>query len=142
MKDDIAESDCVMRKTIWSILLGLLGIFVGWFWLQEKQLTRSTLTDEPMPSNPEPVKMKAEDAPVQTKLERVGVEKDDLTQIRGIGAVFQTMLYDMGILTFRDLAEQTPEQLAEHLPRITAERIRRDEWIEQAKHLRDNHATT
>ncbi len=62
--------------------------------------------------------------------------KDDLTLINGIGPAFEKALNTVGIHTFAQLAEQTPENLAARMAtRITAERIRRDRWIEQARDL-------
>lgn len=59
---------------------------------------------------------------------------DSLTEIDGIGPAFEQALNQVGITTFAELARQKPDELAARLPaRITADRIRRDQWIEQAK---------
>lgn len=63
-------------------------------------------------------------------------EPDDLTLIDGIGPAFAEDLQRIGIHRFSQLAEQDPDTLAETLNvRVTAERIRRDKWLEQAKAL-------
>jgi large subunit ribosomal protein L21 len=62
--------------------------------------------------------------------------RDPLTHINGIGPAFEKALNDIGIYTFAQLANQDVDDLASRLrARITAERIRRDHWIEQAKFL-------
>jgi len=64
-------------------------------------------------------------------------EKDDLTQIIGIGKVFERTLHDLGIFHFRQIAAFGPAEIA----RINSElkefkgRIEHDDWIGQAKEL-------
>ncbi len=64
-------------------------------------------------------------------------EKDDLTQIIGIGKVFERTLHDLGIFHFRQIAAFGPAEIA----RINSElkefkgRIEHDDWIGQAKDL-------
>lgn len=63
-------------------------------------------------------------------------EPDPLTEINGIGPAFEQALNALGIRTFADLARQNADDLARRLSarvRVTAERIRRDGWIEQAR---------
>jgi len=64
--------------------------------------------------------------------------KDALIDIKGIGPVFVERLHAVGITTFAQLAAQDPDALAEKLGGIaTADRIRRERWIEQAKEMSD-----
>jgi len=64
-------------------------------------------------------------------------EVDDLTQIIGIGKVFEATLHDLGIYHFRQIAAFGPAEIA----RINSElkefkgRIEHDDWIGQAKEL-------
>lgn len=64
-------------------------------------------------------------------------EGDDLTQIVGVGKVFESMLHDLGIYYFRQIATFGPSDLA----RVNAElkefkgRIENDDWIGQAREL-------
>ena len=64
-------------------------------------------------------------------------EGDDLTKIVGIGKVFESMLHDLGIYYFRQIATFGPSELA----RVNAElkefkgRIENDDWIGQAREL-------
>lgn len=78
-----------------------------------------------------------------SRIPRVGVEPpaegegDDLKQIVGIGKVFESMLHDLGIYYFRQIATFGPTELA----RVNAElkefkgRIEHDDWIGQAREL-------
>jgi class III poly(R)-hydroxyalkanoic acid synthase PhaE subunit len=64
--------------------------------------------------------------------------EDDLTAIKGIGPKMMEKLYEQGIRNFARLAEmntQLAEQLDETLQ--TQGRILRDDWIGQARKLRD-----
>jgi len=64
-------------------------------------------------------------------------EVDDLTQIVGIGKVFQQTLNDLGIFSFRQIASFGPSDVA----RVNMElkefkgRMEQDDWIGQAKDL-------
>jgi capsular exopolysaccharide synthesis family protein len=61
-------------------------------------------------------------------------EPDPLTEIKGIGPALEKALNELGILTFDQLANQEPYTLAKRLgPFLTANRICRDGWIEQAR---------
>ena len=59
---------------------------------------------------------------------------DDLTKIKGIGPVLKRKLNDLGIITFRQIADFTPDDIA----RVNGVldfpgRIEREKWVEQAK---------
>ena len=64
-------------------------------------------------------------------------EPDDLTEIVGIGKVFEQMLHDLGVFHFRQIAAFGPADVA----RINSElnefrgRIEHDDWIGQAREL-------
>lgn len=64
-------------------------------------------------------------------------EKDDLTEIKGIGPAFQKKLNMLDICSFRQLSEldgEAVERLAEIIE-VFPERIHRDNWIGQATKL-------
>ncbi|MCC7447152.1 MAG: DUF4332 domain-containing protein [Anaerolineae bacterium] len=62
---------------------------------------------------------------------------DDLTIIDGIGKSYARLLYEMGVRTFAELAERDPGELArQSRGRISAQRIRNQDWIGQARQLR------
>ena len=60
--------------------------------------------------------------------------KDLLTEIEGIGPTYEQALNLLGITTFEQLAAQDAYTLASRMAsRVTAKRILRERWIEQAK---------
>lgn len=64
----------------------------------------------------------------------LNVLSDDLTRIKGIGPVLQVKLNNLGIVTFKQIADFT----AADIDRVNNEldfsgRIERDNWVEQAK---------
>ncbi|MEO5956859.1 MAG: hypothetical protein ABIR36_14380 [Nitrospiraceae bacterium] len=66
-------------------------------------------------------------------------EKDDLTEIHGIGPAFERALSNMGIVTFRQIAQwdaKNLKQIADQLETLP-ERITRDQWIARAKKLHE-----
>ena len=66
-------------------------------------------------------------------------QKDDLTEIRGIGPAFERALNNMGIVTFRQIAQWDAanlKQIADQLETLP-ERIMRDQWIARAKKLHE-----
>ena len=76
-------------------------------------------------------------APPPFGLEKPQGEPDDLTQIVGVGKVFEETLHSLGVYHFRQIAAFGPGEIA----RINAElkefkgRIEHDDWIGQAKEL-------
>ena len=78
-------------------------------------------------------KEKAE-APKEEPAKAKSSDGDKLTDINGIGPVIEGKLHDLGITTFQQIADFTPEDVE----RIDGElnfkgRIDREEWISQAK---------
>jgi len=70
-------------------------------------------------------------------LKRPDGEEDDLTQIIGIGKVFERTLHDLGIFHFRQIASFGPAEIAlinSELKEFKG-RIEHDDWIGQAKEL-------
>jgi len=77
------------------------------------------------------------DHPFVRPMPNEGEERDDLTQIKGIGPAFQKKLNALDLYTFRQLSEldgEAVERLAE-LIEVFPERIHRDNWIGQATRL-------
>jgi predicted flap endonuclease-1-like 5' DNA nuclease len=101
------------------LVIGLvLGFVLAWIWLEEGQAESRSVDSPPdSPSRPAPRK-----------------SKDPLTDIDGIGPSYEQALNAMGIFTFAQLAAQNADSLASNMTaRVTAERIRREQWIEQAR---------
>jgi predicted flap endonuclease-1-like 5' DNA nuclease len=75
-------------------------------------------------------------APASASAGASDLSEDDLTKIRGIGAVLKGKLNNLGIVSFRQIAEFTQEDIT----RIDTVldfpgRIERDQWVDQAKTL-------
>ena len=80
---------------------------------------------------PEPVKPTLLDAP------REG-GPDDLTRIRGVGPALESMLHDMGVYHFEQIAAWGPGEVAwadENLEDFKG-RVTRDDWVGQAEAIR------
>lgn len=61
---------------------------------------------------------------------------DDLTEIKGIGKVIERRLHELGVTSFRQLAELSPEEAKRINEAIDFPgRIEREHWIEQARAL-------
>jgi len=107
------------------LLIGLiLGLILAWLWFEDE--TRQNA----LPASHSPL-------PVPTPRPAPRKAKDPLTDIDGIGPSYERALNALGIFTFEQLAAQNADSLASKMSaRVTAERIRREQWIEQAgKHV-------
>ena len=140
-----------MMKKAWSATILWLGLsisaIVGWLFLRDskrktdprtvtiKSQTSGNGSDEmqPIVLPREALEEGAEDTE-----DTSAQEGDDFTRIRGVGPRFAQALRDVGITTFAALARETPESLAERLAEhaaVSAQRIRANDWIGQAKAL-------
>lgn len=108
------------------LLIGLiLGLLLAWLWFEDETRPQSFPTVSPLPS------LRSVD-----REQKVSVPKDSLIEIDGVGPAYERALNALGIFTFGQLAAQNADSLASTLSaRVTAERIRREKWIEQAKKL-------
>ncbi len=68
---------------------------------------------------------------------RPAVGQDRLTDINGIGPVYASKLYEVGVYTFRQLSEMKPEdiQVLLNIPEWRWKRANVPGWIEQASHF-------
>jgi large subunit ribosomal protein L21 len=79
---------------------------------------------------------KAAPKPAKKAAKTAEAPGDDLTQIAGIGPVIATKLQGLGYTRLQQIADLTPEQVAEIGEELKFKgRIEREEWIEQAKDL-------
>ena len=60
---------------------------------------------------------------------------DDFKIIWGIGPLYEKHLHDAGIRTFEQLAKLSPEEIATHIPKLSARQIRSQNWISEARKL-------
>ncbi len=68
------------------------------------------------------------------RLPKEVLRSDPLTRIDGISPAYEKALNALGIVSFAQLAEQNPETLAEAIEGpITADQIRQNGWVEQAR---------
>ena len=85
----------------------------------------------------------AQEAPAETaEVEKpeaepaAAAEGNDLSRISGVGPVLSGKLADLGYTTLSQIAELTPEQVAEIDEKLNFKgRIEREDWIGQAKSL-------
>ena len=64
-----------------------------------------------------------------------GAAGDDLTEVKGIGAVSSERLNDNGVTTFAQIADWSDDELeaASAKIKVSAERIQREDWVGQAQ---------
>ncbi len=100
----------------------------------EKEKTPPPLVEE---SKPNVDHRDWSDHPFVRPVETDSNDRDDLTEIKGIGPAFQRKLNALDIYTFRQISEldgEAVERLAEVIE-VFPERIHRDNWIGQATRL-------
>jgi NADH-quinone oxidoreductase subunit E len=75
--------------------------------------------------------------PPATLYDIAPAERDDLKLLKGVGPKLETMLNEMGIYRFDQIAAFTPDNLAWVDANLTAFKGRpvRDDWVSQAKEL-------
>jgi predicted flap endonuclease-1-like 5' DNA nuclease len=86
-------------------------------------------------------KLQGENATLQTKLNKSFSlpPKDDLKLINGIGPAIEKKLNGLGIYSFRQISEFTPDNIEEISTaiRFFPGRIERDNWVSQARNLEE-----
>ena len=98
---------------------------------------------EEAPAEDAPAEEPVKEEPVETEepaaADASGAgEADDLKKISGVGPVLEKKLHEAGYTTYRQIAELTPEQIAELDEKLNFKgRIERDDWVGQAKKLMD-----
>jgi len=70
------------------------------------------------------------------------LEKDDLKRISGIGPKLERLLNDNGVVSFRQIAKWQDAEIRamDELAPAFRGRVRRDDWVGQARRLRDDNA--
>lgn len=103
----------------------------------EKQTTIAKLTHDLEQLSAQPQHRDWSDHPFVRPVPADDDDRDDLTEIKGIGPSFQKKLNSLDIFTFRQLSElsgESVERLAEVIE-VFPDRIHRDNWIGQATKL-------
>lgn len=102
----------------------------------ESRVKKQTGADQPLS---EAGKVTEHMDELDQNLENLPKPQDDLQKIKGIGRSTAEVLYRLNINHFSQLADFTPENLADllkaRLPFISVQRIERDNWIGQARAL-------
>jgi hypothetical protein len=98
-----------------------VSVLVGWLLIEEEEMLRDRMA---LPK-------------ARREIDRIGPgERDDLTMIEGIGPSYARALNSIGIRSFSELAEQNASELSRRLEgRVSATRIRNQDWIGQARQL-------
>jgi predicted flap endonuclease-1-like 5' DNA nuclease len=139
----------LLRQLSLFILSMASSIVVGWLLMDQMERKRreiEALEQEipPLRSNAEMKTTEATGRTASTKpvapevasTTRKSNKADDLTIIEGIGPAYAKALNAIEIKTFAELAAQNADDLASRMQtRVTADRIRQDDWIGQAKQL-------
>ena len=123
-----------MFRLVWF----LIGIAIGaWIVRPVQEAPRQAHRySAPKSDAPPPAEASSAKAakPAPPRKATAPAEPDPLIDIKGIGPTALARLTELGITTFAQVADETPESLAEKMGgRITAERIKREDWIGQAK---------
>ncbi len=141
-----------MLKNFFKILATLAGLALMGYWLSRKvtfweleavkqkpQLppTNHLPKDKAAPKKKSTKKSPPKAAPTASPHKPVKAsQKDDLKIIKGIGASIEKKLNGMGIYTYAQIADFTPEDEQRIGEAIAFPgRIERDEWVKQAKDL-------
>lgn len=125
-----------MFKKIRGKLYLIGGLVLAWWFLRRPEQEQTNhfraaeipIPPEPKPS-PEPLDIPKKSAP---KRKTKAIQKDDLTQISGIGPKISTVLEGAGITSFTQLAQTSPEALWEILNQAGIRLAKPETWIEQA----------
>jgi predicted flap endonuclease-1-like 5' DNA nuclease len=122
------------------LLAAALGFFIGWFLRGLMSDSRSTALEAHTTAGGGAVETKLDEllaccTALEAKLASGGTVRDDLTRIEGIGPKIQELLYDAGILTWRQLATAPVDRL-KNILHLAGERFQIHDptsWPDQAK---------
>lgn len=89
---------------------------------EEPQIAQQAGTPEPVPAQPS----------------SLAQGEDDLQQINGIGPTYERRLKEAGIITFADLAAQTPERLRAVTGLQEWQSAAPEQWLAEAKELSED----
>lgn len=135
----------IRNLTVLGVGLSVSGV-VGWLLFKETQRDRQpsavrvrSQVRPPEPQEPAEIRLPMESLDAEPEPPALlPAEGDDLTRIVDIGPRFAEALQKIGITSYKQLAAQTPADLAERLSDhvvVRAQRIRDKDWIGQAKRL-------
>lgn len=88
----------------------------------------------------ERAQLQARVAELEQQLASTPATRDALTAINGIGAAFEKRLYEAGIYTYAQLAQQNPQHLRKVVRANDRQPLKPEAWIAQARALAQQHA--
>lgn len=120
------------QETLLWIALAVAVAVLALFWILTRRSAPATPVETIASADVAPPAPVA--APPTPFLDAPDGEVDNLRQIKGIGPKLETMLREMGVFHYRQIAEWTPEQLAFVDSRLGnfSGRPERDQWQAQA----------
>ena len=127
----------------------LLGAAVIYFFWRQRNQTRQAPADRSAPSHgpeidithavrlhPDTTPLPKESPKVEPPVKPAPVKAPaDFTVIKGIGPVYAQRLQSAGIITFADLAKQSPQRLREIIKAKDWQALDIESWLEQARSL-------
>ncbi len=118
-----AGNEPTVTWLLWLLLVLFFVIsFIG-YWVSRNRPAEAE--EEAAPSHHSPAEHHAEAAPA--------AKPDDLRKIEGIGPKVQSLLNEMGITTFAQLAEADPAAVQKMLDEAGLQMMNPEGWIMQAK---------
>jgi predicted flap endonuclease-1-like 5' DNA nuclease len=115
-------------RNFWLTVCGVgVGVVLGYLLMRQERATQRGVRVPVQRVQPAPPEA-APPAPPPAA-------PDDFTRIDGIGPAYARALYELGINTFAGLAQADPDEVAARIDRLSAGRIRREDWIGQAAAL-------
>lgn len=124
--DSLTEETELMRRTAEQLRTALAEERAG------ERVLREAVEQKREEEKIKPEKVRSRFTPAS------GQVKDDLTLVSGIGPVIQKKLHQLGIYTFEQIAEFTPDdiEMVTQTLKVFKGRIGRDNWIGQAAALK------
>lgn len=118
----------------------VVGVVVGWYLIQiwvnrRERLSRERVRDGSSPVPERQLSQAEPELPERPKPSTAAVSPDDLTQIKGIGPVFQDRLNEAGIATYEQLAATAPEQVRQIIAAADWQKIEPERWVREAAQL-------
>ena len=145
-----------LLETYWPLLVAalLVGLVIAWYVFSASRRTRVTGTSRDVldegAAPAERNKALIDSAPAATPMEPAAGEApvaasggDDLTRIKGLGPKLATTLNGLGVTSFAQIAawdEAEITRIDSQLGRFQG-RIRRDDWVGQARFLAEGDET-
>ena len=139
-----------LLQTYWPLIVAalVLGLAVAWYVFNASRKTRITGTSRDVldegAAPAERNKALIDSAPAATPMQPAAGDPatpaasgDDLTRIKGLGPKLSTTLHGAGVTSFAQIAAWSDadiDRIDAQLGRFKG-RIRRDDWVEQAKLL-------